>query len=59
LVFSAAISLFSLAIDCCIALFSLIMATSGLADGGDPPLASAPITAPRAAAKVTKAASVA
>ena len=51
-VFSVVISLSSLAIDCCIALLCSMAATSGLAGGGDdPPLASAPITAPSAAAK--------
>ena len=59
LAFSVVISLPSRAIDCCIALFCSIAATSGFAGTGveNPPLASAPTTAPSAAAKVTEAAS--
>src|SRR5665213_1017344 len=55
--FSVVTSLPSLASDCCIALLSAMAAVSGLGGAWDPPLASAPMMAPSAAAKVTVAAS--
>ena len=59
LAFSVLTSLPRRAIDCCIALFCSIAARSALAGAGaeNPPLATAPTTAPSAAANVTEAAS--
>src|SRR5665811_540268 len=53
LAFSVVTSLPSRSIDCCIALFCSMVATSGRAGVEYPPLASAPTTAPSAAANVT------